>query len=195
MSLLTRAGDLVYTFRFLKMLVTPFEKTKAYELGIIDQDGKRIKTKPVDSADEKSAYTAFHRLVFNIKRLMAKAPGGGSTIASYAAALYLVKEKLELSDSSIEKIMKESGVSPVDILAEDNKWFQLENYQLAPGVYKLQNDKIVNSSFESLCNKGDKVVVGESSFPVGEIHGLHIYEATHKRSNQQIYIAIGEIVR
>lgn len=195
MSLLTRAGDLVYTFRFLKMLVTPFENTKAYELGIIDKDGKRIKTKSVDSADEKSSYTAFHRLVFNIKRLMAKAPGGGSTIASYAAALYLVKEKLELSDSSIEKIMKESGVSPVDILAEDNKWFQLENYQLAPGVYKLQNDKIVNSSFESLCNKGDKVVVGESSFPVGEIHGLHIYEATHKRSNQQIYIAIGEIVR
>lgn len=195
MSLLTRAGDLVYTFRFLKMLVTPFENTKAYELGIIDKDGKRIKTKSVDSADEKSSYTAFHRLVFNIKRLMAKAPGGGSTIASYAAALYLVKEKLELSDSSIEKIMKESGVSPVDILAEDNKWFQLENYQLAPGVYKLQNDKIVNSSFESLCNKGDKVVVGENSFPVGEIHGLHIYEATHKRSNQQIYIAIGEIVR
>ena len=140
MSLLTRAGDLVYTFRFLKMLVTPFENTKAYELGIIDKDGKRIKTKSVESSDEKSAYTAFHRLVYNIKRLMAKVPGGSSSIASYAAALYLVKEKLELSDNSIRKIMEDCGVSPMDILAEDNRWFQLDNYQLAPGVYKLQGE-------------------------------------------------------
>ena len=40
---LTRAGDIVYAFRFLKLLVTPFNKTKAFELGIIDEKGKVLK--------------------------------------------------------------------------------------------------------------------------------------------------------
>ena len=40
MSLLTRASDLVYTFRFLRLLTTPFENTTAYKLGIIDEKGK-----------------------------------------------------------------------------------------------------------------------------------------------------------
>ena len=35
-----RAIDALITFRFLKLLVTPFNKTKAYELGIIDERGK-----------------------------------------------------------------------------------------------------------------------------------------------------------
>ena len=94
MGLLSRAGDLVYTFRFLKLLITPFNKTKAFELGIIDEDGVRQKSVKMDSTEKKSAFTTFHRLVFNIKKIMAKAPGGGSRLASYAAALFLIKEKL-----------------------------------------------------------------------------------------------------
>ena len=39
MGIISRTGDLFYAFRFLKLLVTPFEKTKAFELGIIDQEG------------------------------------------------------------------------------------------------------------------------------------------------------------
>ena len=34
-----RAIDLFVTYRFLKILVTPFEKQEAYKLGIIDKDG------------------------------------------------------------------------------------------------------------------------------------------------------------
>jgi len=97
MGLLSRAGDLVYTFRFLRLLTTKFEDTTAYELGIIDDKGNRIKTKSITTGEEKSAFTPFHRLVFNIKKLMAKklmakGSGGGSSVASYAAALYLIKK-------------------------------------------------------------------------------------------------------
>ena len=90
-GVLKRAGDLVYTFRFLKLLITSFEDTEAYKLGLIDAKGKRIKK--AETSDERAAYTPFHRLVFNIKKLIAKAPGGSTKIASYAAALYLLKEK------------------------------------------------------------------------------------------------------
>ena len=37
-----RAIDLFVTYRFLKLLTTPFEKTEAFKLGIIDDKGNRI---------------------------------------------------------------------------------------------------------------------------------------------------------
>ena len=43
MSFVSRAGDLFYAFRFLKLLVTPFKKTKAFQLGIVDEKGKVLK--------------------------------------------------------------------------------------------------------------------------------------------------------
>ena len=43
MGMIKRAADLVYTFRFLTLLVTPFEKTEAFKLGILDKNGKKLK--------------------------------------------------------------------------------------------------------------------------------------------------------
>ena len=91
MGLIKQAGDLVYTFRFLRLLTTNFEDTEAFKAGIIDDKGKRLKSFSLDSMDNRdtyrNVYTPFHRLVFNIKKIMAKVPGGGSKLASYAAAL------------------------------------------------------------------------------------------------------------
>ena len=55
MCVIKRAADLVYTFRFLKLLVTPFEKTDAYRLGIIDEKGKKLRK--AKTAEEKDVYT------------------------------------------------------------------------------------------------------------------------------------------
>ena len=108
MGILKSAADLVYTIRFLKLLVTPFTETDAYKAGIIDENGNKRQDFTRNSMDDREAYrrsyTAFHRLVFNIKKLMAKAPGGGSRIASYAAALYLIKENGQLSNKNLDKI-------------------------------------------------------------------------------------------
>ena len=73
-GLISRAGDIFYAFRFLKLLVTPWEKTKAFEYGIVDKEGKKLK-KP-STPPEKSAYTIFHKLVFNLKRILNKLPFG-----------------------------------------------------------------------------------------------------------------------
>ena len=56
-----RAIDLFVTYRFLKLLVTPWEKQEAFNLGLIDEKGKRIKSKKIESSDEKTAYTLLHR--------------------------------------------------------------------------------------------------------------------------------------
>lgn len=86
--------NLFLTYEFLRRLVTPFDKTKAFELGIIDESGKRIKRPKTQ--EEKNAYQPFDRLVYNLKGLLAKAPGGNTRTASYAAALWLVKEDRHL---------------------------------------------------------------------------------------------------
>lgn len=195
MGLLTRAGDLVYTFRFLKLLVTKFEETDAFKYGIIDAEGKRIKSKKVESSDEKSAYTPFHRLVFNIKKLLAKAPGGSSKLASYAAALFLLKEKYNLSEKNLEKILKESGVDILDLLNEDCRWYVSENKMLMPGIYKLKNDKVLSSSFDEVVRSHDKVRIQEGSFPVGNILGIDVYEATHLNTGHKVHITLGEIIK
>ena len=87
--------DSVIIFRILKKLTTPFEKTKAYELGVIDKKGNVIVKKSDRSKAQKDAFTLLDRLVFNLKKILAKAPGGSSTVGTYIAALALIKEYVE----------------------------------------------------------------------------------------------------
>jgi hypothetical protein len=84
------AVDLILIYQFLKRLTTPFEKTEAFKLGLIDKDGKKLRS-PETSQEEK-AYGYFDRLTFNIKKLIEQLPGGKSKLASYAAALFLIRE-------------------------------------------------------------------------------------------------------
>ena len=66
-----RAIDLFVTYRFIRLLTTPFEKTDAYKLGIIDEKGQRT-DKKLYKQTEQSAYTVLHKLVFNIKKIFQK---------------------------------------------------------------------------------------------------------------------------
>lgn len=194
MGLIKRAGDLVYTFRFLTLLVTPFDKTKAYEVGIIDANGKRLKSANKNSEEYREYYTPFHRLVFNVKRLMAKAPGGSSRLASYAAALFLIKENYSVTEKKILKSLSEAGIDPTDLLAEESNWFVLESGQLSPGVYKLRHEKEAHK-VDITFLPNEKVLVGEECMPVGEMFGINIYEATHMRSRQKVYVTSLELLR
>ena len=85
--------DIYLVYEFIKRLVTPFDKTKAFSLGLIDADGKKLKN--AVTSQEKDAMGYFDRLVFNLKRLLEKVPFGKSQIASYAAALLLLRERNE----------------------------------------------------------------------------------------------------
>ena len=94
MGILAGIGNIYFVYQFLKKLVTPFEKTDAFKLGIIDEKGKILKRRrDLETDDEKDAYNLSDTLIWNIKKLMGKIPGGKSRIASYAAALYLIKEQ------------------------------------------------------------------------------------------------------
>jgi hypothetical protein len=199
MGILKSAADLVYTIRFLKLLVTPFEDTEAFKAGIIDKDGNKNKDFSLNSVDDREAYrdhyTTFHRLVFNLKRIMAKAPGGQSVIARYGAALALIKEHGDLSDKNIQKIHNETGFDVLDMLVEESQWFMIENDRLSPGIYRMKNDTITTLA-EDIVKKGDQVRVLENiNSPIDQIFGVNIYAVSHVKSGQMIYITTGEITK
>ena len=106
MSIVSTIGNIYFVYQFLKKLVTPFDKTKAFELGIIDEKGKILKRRrDLKTKDEKEAYTLSDTLIWNIKKLLGNVPGGQSRIASYAAALFLIKEQhgdYKITDEELE---------------------------------------------------------------------------------------------
>lgn len=193
MSLASRAGDLYYSFRFVKLLTTPWVESDAYKLGLIDENGKRDKSVKIDNDDKKTAYSTFVRLAFNIKRLLEKLPGGSSTLASYAAALFLLREKYQLSDATVDKILKQCQIDPLDLMSESSQWYVLGDKQLSPGVYRLREDRVTCLDVE--VNAKDTVRVSSESYPTGEIFGLDIYEVTHINTNQPVYITVGELYK
>lgn len=100
--------DNLLAFRILYKLVTPFKDTDAYKRGIIDEKGVVLKkVADLRSSEEKDAYTMLDRLVFNIKRLIAKLPGGESKLANVAAAYFLVKENIGLEDVTEEMLSEQ----------------------------------------------------------------------------------------
>ena len=119
---MSRAIDLIITYRVVKMLVTPFNKFKAFDLGIIDADGKNlIKMKQVKGSDRKH-YTMLHRFVFNLKRILKKV-GLGSRLGSFAVALaLLIKEDKTMAQ---HKDLIESAV--ITYLKEENLYDMLLN--------------------------------------------------------------------
>ena len=195
MGLVKSAVDLTYTFRFIRMLVMKWENWDAYKLGIIDENGKRQRNVKLDTDEKKSAYTPFIRLCANIKRLTSKIPGGSTRLGSFAAALYLIKEKFELTDKQLEKIIEKCNIDTYDILAEENQWFMLDDKQLSPGMYRVYNPKLLNTSCEEMVWAKDQIKVDEECFPVGDVFGLDIYEATHVKTNQKVFIAASEIYK
>ena len=200
MGLLKSAADLVYTIRFLKLLVTPIEKTEAFKAGIIDADGKRNKEFNTNSTDDREAYrshyTAFHRLVFNLKKIMAKAPGGSSVVARYGAALALIKEHGELSDNNLQKIHEETGIDLLDCLAEESQWFIIEDKEIGAGMYRIKHDTTTALKCEDIVKRGDKIRVCHGhNKPIQEVLGLDIYKGIHINSNQWVYFTSGEITR
>ena len=200
MGILKSAADLVYTIRFLKLLVTPFEKMGAFKHGIIDKDGKKIIEKgsswfnSVDNRNLYSAhYTSFIRLVINLKKLMAKVPGGKSVIARYGAALLLIKEDGDLSDKQINMIHEETGIDILDCLVEQTQWYMLEGKELSQGVYRSKFDNVITSG-EEIVTRGDKVRVVEGhALPIDSVLGIDIYEGIHLNSGQKMYFSTGEI--
>ena len=199
-----RAIDLFVTYRFLKLLTTPFEKTEAFKLGIIDEKGNRIKkpksTQPaveLATVEQKNSYTILHKLVFNIKKIFSKVPGLRTKVGTYAAALFLLKDTFKESvddqhmfEKEFMKYLKENNIEFDNEISEEVIGF---GEVLPKGEYVLVND-ILNKEEEELSAKvGDKVIAYEDEAPVDTILGVEIFPVIHIKSQEKIYVSLEDI--
>jgi len=96
--------DAYLIYQFLKRLTTPFEETEAFKLGIIDERGKVLKKRGSLTTQESEVWGYFDVMVNNMKKLLAKVPGGRSKMGLYAASALLFKEHKNLEGKTDEEI-------------------------------------------------------------------------------------------
>ena len=199
-----RAIDLFVTYRFLKLLTTPFNKTDAYKFGIIDDKGNRIKKKGSDQPEvvlatsaQLNSYTILHKLVFNIKKIFNKVPGLRTKVGTYAAALFLLKDTFKESvddpdmfEKEFMKYLKENNIEFDDEISEEVIGF---GEVLPKGEYTLTQDILNKEEEELSAKKGDKVIAYEDEAPVDTVLGVEIFPVIHIKSQEKIYISLEDI--
>ena len=199
-----RAVDLFVTYRFLKLLTTPFEKTDAFKLGIIDKDGHRIKlpksSKPaveLTTSELKNAYTILHKLIFNIKKLFGKVPGLRTKVGTYAAALFLLKDTFkehvedpDMFEKEFMKYLKENNIELDREISEEVIGF---GEVLPKGEYVLKNDILNKEEEELTAKKGDKVIAFADESPIDTVLGVEIFPVVHVKTQEKIYVSLEDI--
>ena len=199
-----RAIDLFVTYRFVRLLTTPFEKTDAYKLGIIDGNGNRIRqpnsTKPaveLATIEQKNSYTVLHKLVFNIKKIFAKVPGLRTKVGTYAAALFLLKDTFkehvedpDMFEKEFMKYLKENDIEFDESISEEVIGF---GEILPKGEYVLVNDILNKEEEELSAKKGDKVIAFDDEPPVDTVLGVEIFPVIHDKTKEKIYVSLEDI--
>ena len=199
-----RAIDLFVTYRFLRLLTTPFEKTDAFKFGIIDKDGNRVRqpksSKPaveLTTSELQNSYTILHKLIFNIKKLFGKVPGLRTKTGTYAAALFLLKDTFkehvedpDMFEKEFVKYLKENNIEFDNEISEDVIGF---GEVLPKGEYVLKNDILNKEEEELTAKKGDKVIAYDDEPPVDTILGVEIFPVIHMNSQEKIYVSLEDI--
>ena len=180
----TNVADLILVYSFIKRLTTPFDETEAFKHGIIDERGKRIKSKEVKTTAEQKSYGYFDRLVFNVKKLLEKLPGGKNRLASYAAALFLIKEHCGITgnklDKEVFKYLKESGLLEEGLMEEFIHINKIQNERTYTLVRSLIIDEDVNAE------RGD-TIIHSGAKPAGKVYGVSVFKMYNIDKESMMY--------
>ena len=169
----SRAIDALIAFRILKLLVTPFNKTKAYKLGIIDEKGKvLIKSKQIVNQTQRKAYTLLIRFVFNLKKLLAKVGIRGPIGTSAAAAIAFFKEEYGENpqvEKEVYKHLKEQGFE-FDISENYGEPLVEGTYKVKHDIYNLEGDIVINIDEEVDFKATTDTILGYDVFKYKDVY-------------------------
>ena len=162
-------------------------------MGIIDKDGNILKKRKDLKGDERTAYTIFHTLCWNLKKLMMKVPGLKSKLGSYASALFLLREQYNKENNSggdllVERILERlHDTNPdCDVLFES-----LFEAPLESGVYVTTQETISPSG--EVIKEGQVILVGNDKQPLTEMVSIPLYTAVHLTSGEEIVVSKSSI--
>ena len=195
MGIISRAADTYYTYRLMRTLATKWTDQEAYALGIIDENGKVLrKASSLTTQEEKSAYTLFHRLSFNLKRILEALPFGKSRLASFAAALFLIKEETGLSERQLQHLLDKLDIDFEDDLTEST-WNMIDDDTLSPGTYSLVRDIAHPSTGEMVAKKGTRVIVPVMCESKDSLLNTKIFMVHHAPTKTDIYVTAKDLIR
>ncbi len=101
---MTNLINIYLVYRILRLFTTPFNEWNAYATGVIDAEGNIIVPPEKRSTAQDESFTKFDLLILKLKRVLEKLPFGKTRFASYAAALYLLKEDVKnINEETIEE--------------------------------------------------------------------------------------------
>ena len=169
-----RVIDALIAYRVLKLLVTPFNRSKAFKLGIIDDKGKvLIKSKDLpNSGPQREAYTLLIRFVFNLKRLLSKVGIRGPLTTSAAAALAFFKEEngqnLEV-EKTVYKHLRENGF---EFQVDENYGEPLRHgtYRVNRDITDLEGDIVININEEIVFEGNTDTIMGYDVFKYRNVY-------------------------
>ena len=176
-----RAIDALIAYRLLKLLVTPFKRTKAYKLGIIDDKGKvLIKSKDIPKnfragtkvQEARKAYTLLIRFVFNLKRLLSKVGIRGPIGSAAAAAIAFLKEEYPNNlyiEQEVYKYLKEQGFQ-FDMSEDYGEPLIEGTYKAKYDIYNLDGDKIINSDEDIIYTNTTHTIMGYDVFKYKDVY-------------------------
>ena len=157
---MSRAVDLLITYRSMKILVTPFDKQEAFKYGIIDKKGKVLrKWSTINKSQEKRSYTILHRFIFNLKRILQKA-GLGGKLGTFAVALAtLIREHQEFEEH--QKLIESTVIK---YLKQENLYSEILQEEGDIVGYVPLNDEPVNRCFGIDCYQIGDTIVEEKEY-------------------------------
>jgi len=157
---MSRAVDLLITYRIMKILVTPFDKQEAFKYGIIDKKGKVLrKWSTIIKPQEKKSYTILHRFIFNLKRILQKA-GLGGRLGTFAVALAtLIREHQEFEEH--QKLIESTIIK---YLKQENLYSEILQEEGDIVGYVPLNDEPVNRCFGIDCYQIGDTIVEEKEY-------------------------------
>lgn len=167
--------DLFMVYQFIKRLAMPFISWKAYELGVIDDRGNIVVKKAHRTPDQKKAFGKFDLMILKLKKLLAKVPGGSTKLASYMAALWLIKEWNHFTDASMlnEDVSEVRISESLDLFLE---WYLYYTNSIAEGNGKIDEDGGVPT-----VNVGSGAIAGLGVGPQGEPGLTRSQQKKHRR--------------
>lgn len=184
--------DSLIAFRMVKILVQDWIDMDAYKLGIIDKDGNFLKkTRELKTVEEKKAFTKFHVIMFRLKQLLQKLPFGKTKLGSLAAALMLLKEETNTTDTNIVETVVLSHLKETKSHETLNNLCEHveSDSHVSRGRYILKEESITKDG--ELLGVGEIVEISDNT-PFKEVLGVKLYEAV-SLNGQVLYINKGII--
>jgi hypothetical protein len=176
-----RVIDALIAYRVLKILVTPFKKTQAFKMGIIDDKGKvLIKSKQLSrafpnsqaQAQARKSYTMLIRFVFNLKRLLGKVGVRGPITTAAAAAIAFFKEEngnnLEV-EKVVYKHLKKHGFE-FEINENYGDFVRTGTYRVRRDITNLEGDVVINIDEEVVFEGATDTIMGYDVFKYRDVY-------------------------